>query len=552
MRGRRETCVKTTSAQKIEVIIRILKHQKSETKVQYCETAEYVMYHKTCFNQSNIKLNNSVEKTASISQDNNWKDVRDIHLTVFKQLVSYLSQKIIAKREILALADVYKYYMRLFTEEKSSSHRESAEISFKSQHLLDKILKGVPDVSKTTYKNRVFLHERNMDYQEMLTKGFEREDDMSIKIKAVGMEIRRGINQILTRKLPNQNITLKNIIEGECDIPDELYSLINTIVQGPCVENQNPTLRGTIKQNKIASICNSIIYTASNGLTKPSTCLTLALATKSLTGSRLMINLLNRLGHCVSYSVTEEIETELAYTYSSEHRILPFDLSTNVPTHVAFDNYDQYVETSTGKDTLHDTVGIAYQNTTEFQRLSMNSLQESIDNIDMNQSRRRKYFSPFDNTVEPYFKGIGQSAGLIGNEPIIPENWKTVVETNTLWMFNHALMENEAKKWYAWHSDRLIDQNPLQKIGYLPIINASPTSDSVVLKTMNMALKLAEECNQHYIVVTYDLAIASKAYKIQADMKKEFEKLFINLGAFHIELAYFKVSKKNQMILSSI
>lgn len=67
-----------------------------------------------------------------------------------------------------------------------------------------------------------------------------------------------------------------------------------------------------------------------------------------------------------------------------------------------------------------------------------------------------------------------------------------------------------------------------------------------------MALKLAEECNQHYIVVTYDLAIASKAYKIQADMKKEFEKLFINLGAFHIELAYFKVSIKNQMILSSI
>lgn len=28
---------------------------------------------------------------------------------------------------------------------------------------------------------------------------------------------------------------------------------------------------------------------------------------------------------------------------------------------VAFDNYDRFVETITGKDTLHDTVGIIYQ-----------------------------------------------------------------------------------------------------------------------------------------------------------------------------------------------
>ena len=32
---------------------------------------------------------------------------------------------------------------------------------------------------------------------------------------------------------------------------------------------------------------------------------------------------------------------------------------------LSFDNYDRYVETLTGKDTLHDTVGIAYQNEIE-------------------------------------------------------------------------------------------------------------------------------------------------------------------------------------------
>ena len=33
-----------------------------------------------------------------------------------------------------------------------------------------------------------------------------------------------------------------------------------------------------------------------------------------------------------------------------------------VPSGLAFDNYDRYVETLSGKNTLHDTVGIMYQN----------------------------------------------------------------------------------------------------------------------------------------------------------------------------------------------
>ena len=37
------------------------------------------------------------------------------------------------------------------------------------------------------------------------------------------------------------------------------------------------------------------------------------------------------------------------------------DLLSCVRTGLAWDNFDRFVETSSGKDTLHDTVGIAYQ-----------------------------------------------------------------------------------------------------------------------------------------------------------------------------------------------
>ena len=48
------------------------------------------------------------------------------------------------------------------------------------------------------------------------------------------------------------------------------------------------------------------------GLVKPQKHLLLGLGVKSMTGSKKVLNILNRLGHCISYTTEEEIETELA------------------------------------------------------------------------------------------------------------------------------------------------------------------------------------------------------------------------------------------------
>ena len=61
------------------------------------------------------------------------------------------------------------------------------------------------------------------------------------------------------------------------------------------------------------------------------------------------------------------METELTLQVKSESQAAPFgmELKPNLNTGIAFDNYDRYVETLTGKNTLHDTVGIAYQDVIE-------------------------------------------------------------------------------------------------------------------------------------------------------------------------------------------
>ena len=89
----------------------------------------------------------------------------------------------------------------------------------------------------------------------------------------------------------------------------------------------------------------------------------------SLTGSRKGIEVLNRLGHSSSYSAVEEIETELTFEGTKENRLIPQQMimDSEAGVGLAFDNFDCFVKTLSGKDTLHDTVGIAYQISTKDQ-----------------------------------------------------------------------------------------------------------------------------------------------------------------------------------------
>jgi len=56
---------------------------------------------------------------------------------------------------------------------------------------------------------------------------------------------------------------------------------------------------------------------------------------------------------------------------------------------------------------------------------------------------------------------------------------------------------------------------------------------------MDMSQTIAKECNEPYMIVTHDLAIAKPALTIQAEEAPKYN-LFICFGAFHIQLAYFR------------
>ncbi|GFS49547.1 uncharacterized protein TNCV_2968401 [Trichonephila clavipes] len=71
----------------------------------------------------------------------------------------------------------------------------------------------------------------------------------------------------------------------------------------------------------------------------------------------------------------------------------------------------------------------------------------------------------------------------------------------------------------SFDSKIIKDTSPKQKVSYLTPIMFSPTNVEVVKHTMEQAQVVGKECNQAYVQVTYDLAIAKMAYKIQSTSK---------------------------------
>ena len=117
------------------------------------------------------------------------------------------------------------------------------------------------------------------------------------------------------------------------------------------------------RKRRIKTISQDVVFSTTSEIKKPLRHLQLELAIRSLTGSRKVTEILNRMCHCVSYSSVEKLENELTFKVNKNSEETSFRMETTPEfnTGIVWDNFDCFVETKSGKDTLHDTVRIAYQ-----------------------------------------------------------------------------------------------------------------------------------------------------------------------------------------------
>ena len=143
-------------------------------------------------------------------------------------------------------------------------------------------------------------------------------------------------------------------------IPYLLQSFFTTLLTG---QKNTEDIPDSVKR-RIDSLSQDAIFCTSRGKVKPSKHLCVGLSIKSPTGSRKVVEILIHMGHSISYHTAESMETEVASDITEKGRLLPDILLNQIglATGLAWNNYDELTETLSGKNTLHDTVGICYQN----------------------------------------------------------------------------------------------------------------------------------------------------------------------------------------------
>ena len=90
----------------------------------------------------------------------------------------------------------------------------------------------------------------------------------------------------------------------------------------------------------------------------------------------------------------------------------------------------------------------------------------------------------------------------------------TTTTLDLLWLMIVNLSSIEIAMWIGWNT--LAKPSSLkQRLCYMKHIQLPPTRTDVVKKTMKRSKLVAKNCNQQYVIVTYDLAIAKVAKQLQ-------------------------------------
>ena len=83
-----------------------------------------------------------------------------------------------------------------------------------------------------------------------------------------------------------------------------------------------------------------------------------------MTGSKSVVNLLNRFGHCISNQKVHRIDIGMKSSLASGNSLV-LDQIIKTPelyTALAWNNFDMKLEALSGVDSVYHTYGICYQN----------------------------------------------------------------------------------------------------------------------------------------------------------------------------------------------
>ena len=277
-------------------------------------------------------------------------------------------------------------------------------------------------------------------------------------------------------------------------IPSALYNLLAWITgSSDDVRHEGFVVTSPDNDRKLTSIAQDILYLASKGRVATPKHMALGMAIRHWTGSSNLITLLNGFGHSISHSAVLEYDTALANMELTRNNIVPDGFKPEVHTTLIWDNNDFMEETRSGAGTTHNTNGIIVQRFSELETNAQNQLTK------MKKTGKRSVEPPARNILAYYSQKKRGPARIMCEKELIP-NDQNPIQTpyfllDNAFCFISKLTQADSITLPGWtgFNTKLVSKIPkLSKIGYLPVIDASPTEMSTVYTILVRSIEIAQ------------------------------------------------------------
>ena len=87
-------------------------------------------------------------------------------------------------------------------------------------------------------------------------------------------------------------------------------------------------------------------------------------------------------------------------------------------------------------------------------------------------------------------------------------------------------------------------EHDISKVGYLPVINASPTEYSTINAILTRSKEITDKLQLKYAVLVFDEAVYSKIQHIRWKESEFYERFVVRLGEFHTTMSFLSAMSK--------
>lgn len=236
---------------------------------------------------------------------------------------------------------------------------------------------------------------------------------------------------------------------------------------------------------KVFSICQDLVNVSSRGKIQTPKSLSLAMAIRQISGCTSLIHILHGLGHCVSVSSTMAYDSALAQLTINTSNIVPKDFVPGEHVNLVYDNID-FKEESVKQ--THVTNGIIIQKVINHDMHPV--LEDPTEYIPIKKKQRTVAVPVSD--ITPYAVGVKKTPKFDGDAldmtsmDIQVKNNECVSahKLDLMYALLKIFATNVEDPWPGWTGfNTLIRQSNIptvSRVGYLPIVDASPTEYSTL------------------------------------------------------------------------